>query len=66
MTTIADAFQLPLERENVYQPSAGPKAAPKWPPEKNPGAEDRVIGTVSGRSRLNGCHGLAPALNPLG
>jgi hypothetical protein len=25
MTTVADAFQLPLERENVFQPPPGPK-----------------------------------------
>src|SRR5437868_3246060 len=29
MTTVADAFQLPLERDNVFQPLAEPKKAPK-------------------------------------
>jgi alkylhydroperoxidase family enzyme len=29
MTTVADAFQLPLERENVFQPPAAPKKTVK-------------------------------------
>jgi hypothetical protein len=29
MTTVADAFQLPLERENVFQSPVQQKAAPK-------------------------------------
>jgi hypothetical protein len=29
MTTVADAFQLPLERENVFLPAAPPKGAAK-------------------------------------
>ena len=40
MTRVADAFQIPLERENVFQPPPSQKAPPEEPPPASGSSPD--------------------------